>query len=247
MRSAGATMLPTGCDDCDRRSSSFFCAVSEIAFAHLKSIKTSYFYPRGSTILMEGQPARGVFLLCTGRVKLSTCSEDGKSIILRVSEAGEALGLSAVFASAAYEKTAQAIVDSTVSFIPKEDFLRFVRTHHEAALAALKQLSSNYHQAHMQVCSLGLSSSAADKLARLLLQWCESSGSNGGPVRIRWSYTHSDIAEMIGSSRETVTRLLGSFRDRGLIRFSRSELFVPDKKRLKTVIGTRYQNGNGHL
>ncbi|HEX6127168.1 MAG TPA: Crp/Fnr family transcriptional regulator [Pyrinomonadaceae bacterium] len=236
--------IPVTCANCDKRSELFFCNLSEAASAKLHSLKFSHKYSRGSTIFMEGQPADGVYLLCSGRAKISTYSEEGRAIILRIAVPGELLGLSAVLSATAYEKTAHASDDCTISFIKKKDFLDLVRTDHEAALKALQQLSNNYHKAHLQICSLGLSSSAADKLARLLLQWFDASA-NGGPVRISRMHTHGEIAEMIGTSRETVTRMLKDFKDRGLIALTKTEMYIPNRARLKAAIGTRYRNGNG--
>jgi CRP/FNR family cyclic AMP-dependent transcriptional regulator len=236
--------IPETCADCKKRPETFFCNLSEPAFTELQSLKVSHVFPRGSTIFMEGQPSEGVYLLCDGRVKLSTYSEEGRAIILRIAEAGEVLGSCAVISGTPYEKTAQATEPCRVSFIKRSSFLDFVQTHHEAALNALKQLSSNYHKAHLQICSLGLSASAGDKLARLLLQWCERSP-NGDLVRISPTHTHGEIGEMIGTSRETVTRLFKDFRDRQLITFSKTELCIPDRARLKAAIGAKHGNGHG--
>ncbi len=215
------------------------------ALAKLDEMKTSRSYSRSSTIFMEGQPAKGVYLLCSGRVKLSTYSEQGRAIILRIAEPGELLGLSSAISGRPYEKTAEASDASNASFIKRKDFLGFLQSHHEAALQALRQLSSNSHKAHLQICSLGLSASVGDKLAKLLLQWCDTPSANGGPVRIERKHTHGDIAEMIGTSRETVTRLFSDFRDRGLITLSRTELCIPDRAELKGAIGSKHLNGNG--
>ena len=191
---------------------------------------------------MEGQPANGVFLLCEGHVKLSTYSEDGKAIILRISEPGEILGVSAVISGKAHEATGQVTDYCRVNYIKRTDFLSFIQTSHDAALNALLQLSSNYHKAHMQICSLGLSSSAGDKLAKLLLQWCDLNHEDGtGHIVIPLVHTHGEIAEMIGTSRETVTRLLKDFKSRNLLTLSRSELCIPDKRALKASIGTRHR------
>ena len=231
--------IPGGCVDCMRRTPDSFCNLTEPALTDLQSIRSESPYSRGTTIFLEGQPARGVYLLCSGRVKLSTYSEQGKAIILRFAEPGELLGLSAVIASTPHEKTARAVEDCSVSFIKKRDFVDLVQKSHDATLNALRQLSRNYQKAHMQICSLGLSSSVGDKLARLLVQWC-----NGGPrepARITRTHTHGEIAEMIGTSRETVTRLLNDFRDRGLITFSRAELCIPDPQRLLAAVGGRHR------
>ena len=231
------------CQECRKSNPTTFCSFPDAVFSDLRSLKLCRRYPRGSALYMEGQPAKGVYLLCSGKVKLSTYSEEGRAIILRIAEPGEILGLSAAISGTFYEKTAQASDDCTASFIKKKDFLDFLGTHHDAALSALRQLSSNYQKAHLQICSLGLSSSVGDKLARLLLQWYDRSA-NGGPVSISRYHTHGEIAEMIGTSRETVTRLLKDFRDRGLITLSKTEMCIPDRKSLKAAIGSKH--GNGH-
>ena len=234
------------CNECRNQSPAAFCNLSEAAFDELQSLKVSHKFSNGSIIFMEGQPAAGVYMVCAGNVKLSTYSEEGRAIILRIAEPGEVLGLSEVISESHFEKTAHARGDCIVAFVRSKDFLRLVQAHHTAALNALKQLSSNCHKAHVQICSLGLSASVGDKLARLLLQWYDRSTS-AGPARISRSHTHGDIAEMIGTSRETVTRLLKDFRDRGLITLSRAELCIPDRMRLKAAIGGRHRNGhNGH-
>ncbi|MEO8042835.1 MAG: Crp/Fnr family transcriptional regulator [Acidobacteriota bacterium] len=235
------------CSECKEHPVIAFCNLPPAASAELQTLKSSYSYVRGSTLFMEGQPAKGVYLLCAGRVKLSTYSEDGRAIILRIAGVGEVLGLSAVVSGQPYEKTAEASDDCQVSFIKSRDFLDFVQKNHAAALNALRQLSSNYQKAHLQICSLGLSASVGDKLARLLLQWYDASANGGGPVHILRNYTHTDVAEMIGTSRETVTRLLKDFKDRGLITLSKTELCIPDRKRLRTAIGSKHRNGNGHM
>jgi len=203
-------------------------------------------YSQGSAVFIEGQPSRGVYVLCSGRAKLSAYSEEGRAIILRVAEPGEVLGLSAVVSGAPYEKTAHVIEDSSVSFIKRKDFIRFIEQHHIAALNALRQMSGNYLKAHLQICSLGLSASVGDKLARLLLQWYDRSTITG-PAYISQTYTHGEMAEMIGTSRETVTRLLKDFRERDLIRLTKGEMCIPDRTRLKASIGSKHRNGNGHV
>ena len=237
---------PGACVECIRSSSDSFCNLPECALGDFQSTRVVHSYPRGATIFLEGQPAQGVYLLCSGRVKLSTYSEQGKAIILRFAERGELLGLSAVIAATAHEKTARAVENCLISFIRKRDFIDLVQHNHDVTLNALKQLSRNYQKAHMQICSLGLSTSVGDKLVRLLLQWCGNGNGNGAgePVRIKQKYTHGEIAEMIGTSRETVTRLLNDFRDRGLITFSRTEVCIPNRDHLRAAIGGRHRNGH---
>jgi CRP/FNR family transcriptional regulator len=234
------------CSDCRKHRPRSFCDLPEPVFKELSELMICRQYSQGSAIFIEGQPPKGAYVLCSGRAKLSAYSEEGKAIILRVAEPGEVLGLGAVVSGAPYEKTAHAIDDSSISFIKRKDFIRFIETHHEAALNALHQMSCNYQTAHQQICSLGLSATVGDKLARLLLQWYDRA-TVSGPARITRIYTHGEMAEMIGTSRETVTRLLKDFRDRGLISQTKGELCIPDRRRLKASIGSKHRNGNGHV
>ena len=238
------------CQECAFRSSSFFCGLSETALQTLQSLKVTNAYPRGATLFVEGQEASGVYMLCQGRIKLSTCSRDGKTIILRIAEPGEILGLSATVTDGLYESTAEVLEPCQINFISKRDFLRFLEQNAEVGLSAAKQLSFKYHVAYNQICSLGLSNPVAARLARLLLDWCPPANGNGSNghghghgnghgVRLKMTYTHEEIAEMIGTSRETVSRLLKDFKERELIRLKGSDLIIDDPGRLDAIIGTR--------
>jgi len=229
------------CAGCEIASEGFFCDLPEATRQHLESLKISNVYPRGSVLFIEGQPSSGVYILCQGRVKLSTCSREGKVIILQIAEPGEVLGLSAAVSDSVYEATAEVVEPCQVNFVRKADFLRFLQQNTDACLSAVRQLSRNYQTAHLQICSLGLSNSVADKLAKLFLGWCNGNGNhheNGnGTVRLKISYTHEEIAEMIGTSRETVSRLLKTFRESKLITLKGSDLVIHDKKRLEMIVG----------
>ncbi len=226
-------------------SGGFFCNLQESTLRNLESLKISNLYSRGSVLFIEGQPSSGVYILCRGRVKLSTCSREGKIIILQISEPGEVLGLSAVVSELPYEATAEVLEPCQVNYVRKGDFLRFLQQNADACLSAVRQMSRNYQTAHLQICSLGLSSSVADKLAKLFLGWCNSNGNGNGngndnensSIRLKISYTHEEIAEMIGTSRETVSRLLKTFRERKLITLKGSDLTIHDKKKLEMIVG----------
>jgi len=226
------------CNNCAQPAGGFFCNLQPSTVRHLEALKISNLYPRGSVLFIEGQPSQGVYILCQGRVKLSTCSRDGKVIILQIVEPGEVLGLSAIISGSAYEVTAEVIEPCQVSFVRKADFLRLLQQNTDACLNAVKQLSHNYQTAHLQICSLGLSNSVSDKLAKLFLNWCNAGSGYpvNGTVRLKVRYTHEEIAEMIGTSRETVSRLLKNFRERKIISMKGSELVIHDKRRLESIV-----------
>jgi CRP/FNR family transcriptional regulator len=203
------------------------------------SLKITHSYPKGTTLFMEGHPSEGIYLLCQGKVKLSTCSKDGKVIILHIAKPGELLGLSSTVTDSIHIATAEVIEPCQVNFVRNDDFLNFLRQHSDACLSAVRQLGKNYNTAYLQICSLGLASSVSDKLAMLFLGWCKAAVEYSDGIHLKMSYTHEEIAEMIGTSRETVTRMLKEFRKQHLITMKGSEMIIPDKKKLEGLIGSK--------
>src|ERR1700756_1656265 len=224
------------CLACPHREERLFCNLSEPSVRALAAITSSAAYPKGATLFVEGQPARGVFILCNGRVKLSTSSADGKTLILRISEPGEVLGLPATVTGKSYELTADIIGPAQANFIARNDFLNFLRENGDAALRVAQQLGETYHLAISEMRTIGLSHSASEKLARFLLEWAANCPEEKGQVRIKMTLTHEEIAQMIGSSRETVTRLLADFRRKQLLQVMGSTLVIKNKSALESII-----------
>src|SRR5947207_9202630 len=127
---------------------------------------------RVASLFVEGQSPGVVFILCTGRAKLSTTSADGKTVIIRISEPGELLGLPGTMTGTPYELTAEVIEPAQANFIAREDFLRFLREHGEAAVRVAQQLAETYHLAIAEMRTIGFSHTASEKLARFLLDLC---------------------------------------------------------------------------
>jgi len=226
------------CLSCPHREERLFCNLPEPAIRALAAITSSAAYPKGATLFVEGQPARGVFILCSGRVKLSTSSADGKTLILRIAEPGEVLGLPATVTGTCYELTADVIEPAQANFIPRNDFLSFLRDNGEAALRVAQQLGETYHSAISEMRTIGLSHSAAEKLARFILEWAANYPEEKGQVRIKLTLTHEEIAQMIGSSRETVTRLLADFRKKQLLQVVGSTLVIKNKTALESIVSS---------
>jgi len=224
------------CVNCEARKERLFCDLSAELLQELNSLKFSSFYPKGAMLFMEGQSSRGVFVLCTGRVKLMSSSSDGKTL-MRVAEAGEVLGLSATISGKPYEVTAEILESCQVNFIRGQDFLKFLQDHGDVCLRIAKLLSNDYQIANGQVRSLGLSGSAAEKLAKLILGWGDENGQETEQgIRIKLGLTHEEMGQMIGTSRETVTRLLGDFKGKNIIQLKGSTLIINDKAELESLI-----------
>jgi len=227
------------CENCDRPNRGFLCKVPQEDLKRFEEIKVTKVYPKGTILFVEGQPSTAVYMLCQGKVKLSTCSREGKIIILDIVEPGDVLGLSAALSGAEYEATAEVLELCQVNYVRTPDLLHFLRQNPEATLNAARQLSRNYQTAYRQVCSLGLSDSVVDKLARLFLDWCGNGNNGSESIHLKNFFTHEDMAEMIGTSRETVTRALKYFRDHELVSLKGSDLIIHDRKRLVASIGVR--------
>ena len=147
------------CFDCLFRPDRLFCDLPADALEAFDAIKTISNLPRGTCLFQEGQAARGVFVLCQGRAKLSVCSEVGKRLTLRVAAAGEVLGLSASLAATPHEFTAETMEDARVAVVRRKDLLQFLRTHREACLQVVNLLSQDLHTAYDRVRSVGLTRS----------------------------------------------------------------------------------------
>jgi CRP/FNR family transcriptional regulator, cyclic AMP receptor protein len=238
MRAPYGLEIIESCLSCPHREDRLFCNLPPLAVQGLAAITSAATYPKGATLFVEGQSPRGVFVLCSGRVKLSTSFADGKTLILRISEPGEVLGLPATVAGKPYELTADVIEASQANFISRQDFLLFLREHGEAALRVAQQLSETYHSAIAGMRTIALSHSAGEKLARFLLDLCADHGDEKGEVRLTLTLTHEEIAQMIGTSRETVTRLFTDFKKKRLLQVKGATLIIKNKAGLEGVVGS---------
>ena len=225
------------CLTCPLVKETLFCNLSHSVLAAMDDISSSATYPKDAVLFVEGQEPRGVFVICHGRVKLSTNSAAGQSIIVRIAEPGEIVGLPGTISGAPYELSAEAIEPIQANFIPRDAFLRFLKENGEAALRVGQMLAKIYHATLLEVRYLGFSSSAAEKLARFLLDLPATSTASNGQIRKTLTLTHKEVGEMIGTTRETVTRLFSHFKREGLVEVHGSALIILNPDRLTSVFG----------
>jgi CRP/FNR family cyclic AMP-dependent transcriptional regulator len=225
------------CVSCKLRQDKWFCGLSPDVLKSFSASSHLSTYPGGAVLFVEGQMPRGGLVLCSGKVKLSTTSRDGKVLILKMAVPGEALGLSAVISGTPYELTAETAGPCQVNFIDRESLMKLLDKYGELGLHSAQALSREFQSAYRDIHELVLARSSAGKLARLLLSWSAGRAREGGlsEVRIRSSLTHEEIAQMIGSSRETVTRLLGELKKKELIRLEGSTLVIRNRTALEAL------------
>jgi CRP/FNR family cyclic AMP-dependent transcriptional regulator len=224
------------CLTCRLRKENWFCSLSPDVLKSLSAASHLSTYPGGAVLFVEGQTPRGAFVLCSGKAKLSTTSREGKVLILKIAEAGEVLGLSAVVAGEPFELTAETAGPCQVNFVEREALMRLMEKNGEFGLHASQALSREFQSAYRDIHDLVLARSSAGKLARLLLSWTPIREKFEPPeIRVRASLTHEEMAQMIGSSRETVTRLLSDLKKRELIRLDGSTLVIRNRTALEAL------------
>jgi CRP/FNR family cyclic AMP-dependent transcriptional regulator len=223
------------CQSCKLRTNGFFCQLSPAALKDFSAVKSSATYPAGALLFLEKQDPRGVFVLCAGEVKLSISSRAGKTLILRIARPGEILGLMAAMSDSPYEVTAETLHPCQVAFVRRDDFLRFVAKHSEVYQGVVRQLTTLYSGACEQLRTVGLSASAPEKLARLLLDWSAEAKETKQGAPIKLPLTHEEIAEFIGSTRETVTRTFSDFKNRQLVTLQGSTLMISNRPALEAI------------
>lgn len=193
-------------------------------------------YPTGAVLFAESQAPRGVFIVRWGRVKLSVCGGDGRTLILRMVDAGDLLGAASVISGREYEATAETQEPSEITFLRQSDVLRLMRQHGEFAVWVTQHLSGDYAYTCREIRDLMLSDSASERLARLLVGWLDHSPASKQSGSMKVVLTHEEIGQMIGTSRETVSRLFAGFKKQNLIQQNGATLVIPNRVALESLI-----------
>ena len=237
MRAPYGLNILDNCLTCPMREEHLFCNLPTAAVQRLNEIRSTAIYPKSAMLFIEGQQPRGVFVLCTGKAKLSTSSSEGKTVITKISEAGDVLGLSATISNRPYEVTAEMIEPGQANFITRDALMQFMREYGEVAVRVAEQLSRNYYTAYEGIRTLGLTSSPAERFAKLLLEWSNASD-NGDPVQVKLTLTHEEIAEIIGTTRETVSRLFSQFKKKQLLQLKGATLTIRNRAALEKMVNS---------
>ena len=223
------------CNTCRLKKNGWFCALSNGAvrsFAEFSHLTT---YPGNAILFVEGQMPRGAFVLCSGKVKLSTASREGKVLVFKMVEPGEVIGLSAMISGDAYQVTAETVGPCLVNFVEREGLLRLMERNGELGLRSALAVSRDFQSACRDIHDLILARSSSGKLARLLLSWVNRDLPMSQDLRIHAPVTHEEMAQRIGASRETVTRLLSDLRKKDLIKLEGTTLIIKNRTALEAM------------
>lgn len=207
-------------------------------FVHaLEPVKSIVNLPKHAKLLEEGQLPEGIFVLLRGGVKLYVSLKGGKALILQVVQSGEVLGLSATMSAKPAEYTAETLSATQFLYVPRKDFLALLELHPEICISVVEVLSHQLREAVNMIHYSSGSQPAMEKLADLLELWITESGEvTDRGIELKLPLTQEEIGQMIGVSRETVSRLLAEFEEQGLMELEGSRLRVLKGHRLEELL-----------
>jgi CRP/FNR family transcriptional regulator, cyclic AMP receptor protein len=224
------------CVDCPRRHDRTFCDIPDAPMRAFDAVKYSLLYPAGEILFVEGEEPSGVFLVCSGRVQVFSTSSEGRQQIVQLAGDGDLLGVSSVLGGKHHAATAQALEPSHLKFVKAADFVALARHWPEISFGVARLVCLAADDAMERARALGPSGPAAARVARFLLERCERDGRpDPQGVRVSLGLTHEQIGQVIGLSRETVSRTLSRFRREDLILLGRSTVLVRDKVALEEM------------
>jgi len=227
--------VPHDCLACTLRQKGDFCHLPTTPLESLNSAGHLTLYPADAVLFREGEMPQGVYIVCSGRVKLSVESREGKTVILKIASDRHLLGMSAVVSGRSAPVTVTTVDFCQINFIERSGFLRLLAMEPQIGVACARALASEVNETFADVHELLLARSSTEKLARLLLSWVADKPRNRD-LRVAAEFTHEEIAQMIGSSRETVTRLMSDMKRKELIRIEGSTLVIPNRVALQAIM-----------
>ena len=225
------------CNVCDKRGGAFFCDLSAESLEQLDRVSYVNTYPPGAVLYVERQIPRGVYILCKGQAKLSVFSEEGRTLIIKIAGPGDLLGASACLSGHGYEATVETLTPCEVNFIKTEDFHRLLHSHGDICMKAAQQMSRQYQNACRELRWVGLSRCADWRVASLLLVWAEERGTPGPVPGFKMVLTHEGLAQMVGTTRETITRVIARFRRQGYITVRGATILLSNIAALRDIAG----------
>ena len=202
----------------------------------MNKVRVRKHYGRGSVLFAEGQPSSGIYVLCEGKAKVSITSSEGKTLVLGIAQPGELLGLNATLTGQPHLATVQTLERCDLEFVSREDLLKLLDRDKRSYLSVAQCLSSELVGLIDHTRLLFLSQSASERLARLLLKWCDDSGQRTSQgIRITPGLTHEEIAQTISTSRETVTRALNILKRKHILSAENGDLLIRNRSALMAL------------
>jgi CRP-like cAMP-binding protein len=191
-------------------------------------------YAAGETIFQQGDSGHALYLIETGKVRIFVQNEDGQELSVNVCGAGEVFGEMSVIDELPRSASAEAMEPTALLRLTRDQFREHLRRSPQLALAFMKSLSALLRRSTRELDNLTLAT-VPTRLARKLMELTDKHGQpEPGGVRVAIPLTQSELASMLGATRESVNKALRRFRQRGLIRWEQSQIVIVDVAELRT-------------
>lgn len=204
------------CSKCDKRGDSIFCCTHGEELDEISNSKTCSVYRKGQVLFNEGGHPFGLYCINKGKIKVSIMGDEGKEQIVRMAREGDVLGYRSMLANERYNATATALEDCQVCFIPKDVFLRSLKTDNALSMEVMKLLSNQLKEAEIKLTHLA-QKPVRERLAETLLFLKETYGFDENSQVLSVQLSREEIGNLVGTATETAIRLLSEFNREGII------------------------------
>ncbi|HTK82488.1 MAG TPA: Crp/Fnr family transcriptional regulator [Bacteroidota bacterium] len=222
------------CETCDARYQSIFKDLDNMDLEKLSLHKGCNFHRQGQVLFQEGGYPAGVYCISQGRVKLYKIGADGKEKIMRMAKAGDVVGYRSLISGTPYNLSAQVLEDAAICFIPKSTFQNMLTEISSFNVRVLDLLCHDLATAELQELSLA-QRSVKERLVEVLLMLKEFYGFEDDGTTLKGALSREDIANIVGTSTETVIRLLSELNTRGIVKLVRKKIKIIDTKALLRI------------
>ena len=209
-----------------------FSGLSETQIGEIRQIAVDRHFAKGEIIFFEGDEGNGFYVVVSGMVKVFKVSPEGKEHIMRIVTRGEPFGQVAVYAGRAFPASAQAIAKSHLLFLPRTEFVQLITQNPSLALSMLANLSMRLREFTVHVENLALKE-VPGRLAAYLIHLAEEQGNEEDLVSLNISKVQ--LSSLLGTTPETLSRILTQMQGRGLIEVKRRDIRILDHPGLEEL------------
>lgn len=210
-----------------------FSELNDEALEHIAKTGIQKNFKKDSVILFEHESGSALFIIIEGKVKVSRFSDDGKEVIITILSESDIFGEMSLLDGQARSAHVTAMENTDIFIIKREDFIEHLRSFPEVSIALLQEMTKRLRAADIKIKSLSLKD-AEGKVATVLLQLADEIGKiKQGTVEIEKLPFQHDLANLAGTSRETISRTLHSFAKKGLVELDGSRLRIVNYEAFK--------------
>jgi len=190
-------------------------------------------YEKGRIIFMEGEPGEAFFYIKSGLVKISKLSRDGREHILHVLNEGHVFAEVTLFSNTEYPATAEVLEEAEIGIIKNEDLEKVIKENPDLSLQLIKYLNKRLVEAHMKIRNLALYDTY-ERTAQALVKLAEDYGKKSSKgINLDLNISRQELANLVGTTRETVIRALTAFKKEHLIGIEKNTITIFDLEKLR--------------